>query len=172
MPFPLARGLVSVFPAAVEMGLLAMLHTREDFPLRSGAVLQLIGHDDPRDVSSAPEQLAEAPLRRLLVPPALRQDVEAIPLLGDGTPEVMAGTVHRQGRLVHVPLIAGPRPPMPGLSGIGLAELAAPLADGFRRDDTPPASSSSSTSRELRWCVDGWVDAAVFMAARYHDTAM
>jgi hypothetical protein len=51
------------------------------------------------------EQLAEERLRDLLVPLALHQDVEDIPLLIDSTPQVMALALERQKYLVKMPRI-------------------------------------------------------------------
>ena len=83
------------------------------------------------------QQLTEEFLRGRLAPPALHKNVEDIPVLVDSPPEVMAYTVHRQEHLVQMPLVARPGPPMPELIRRGLAELAAPLPDGFIGDDNP-----------------------------------
>jgi hypothetical protein len=69
-PFPLARGLVRVFRAVVEIAMLAMFHTRENLPLRSAVASEFIRDDHPRHVRQALKELAEELLRGPLVPPA------------------------------------------------------------------------------------------------------
>jgi hypothetical protein len=52
----------------------------------------------------------------------------------DGAPEILACPNDRQKDLIEMPFVAGSRPSASQLSGILLAELHAPLANGFIRD--------------------------------------
>lgn len=74
----------------------------------------------------------------LLIPPALYQDVEHIPLLIYGPPEVIAFPVDRQEHFIHMPRVTGLRPPTPERIRRGLAELAAPLPNRLIRHDDAP----------------------------------
>jgi hypothetical protein len=58
-----------------------------------------------------------------------------VALLIDRPPEIVVFAVDGEKDLIQVPRVAGPGPPTPELIGIRLAELLAPLADGFVRDD-------------------------------------
>jgi hypothetical protein len=127
--FSLARRLVGILSAVVQVAVLPMLHTGQDLAHGRPVASQLICDDHPWHVRQALEQLTEECLCGLLVPPALHQNVEDVPLLIDRTPEVMAFPVDRQEHFIQVPLVAELGPSMPELIGIPLAELAAPLPD-------------------------------------------
>jgi hypothetical protein len=121
-PLPLAGGLVRVLGTVVEVAMLPMFHPRKDLPLRGAIALQLIRDDHSRDILTAFEELAEELLGSLLIPPPLHQDVEHLAVL------------------IQVPFVAWSRPAPPQGIGIGLAKLAAPLADRFiRYEDTTDA---------------------------------
>jgi hypothetical protein len=66
-------------------------------------------------VRQALEQLPEESLRGFLVPAALHQDVEDIPLLVKSSPEVMVITIHREKHFIQMPLVAWLRAPVPQL---------------------------------------------------------
>ena len=83
------------------------------------------------------QQLAEKSLRGFLVPPALHQNIEDMSVLIHRPPEIMALALNGEKDLIQVPLVARPGTPAPELIGIWLPELAAPLPDGFIRDDHP-----------------------------------
>jgi hypothetical protein len=132
-PLPLAGGLMGVFGPVVEIAVLPMLDTGQEFPLRCAIAFELVGDDHPWYVGQALEQLAEEFLGGILVPPPLHQDIKDVPFLVHRPPEIVAFTTDREKDLVQVPLVAGLGPSMPELIGIGLAELAAPLPDGLSR---------------------------------------
>jgi hypothetical protein len=88
-PLALPRRLVGVFGAVVQIAVLPMLHAGQELPLCRPIAPQLIGDDHPRGVRQALQQLAEESLRRLLVSPALHKNVEDIPLLVHGSPEIV-----------------------------------------------------------------------------------
>ena len=52
-PLPLAGRLVRAFRAVVEVAVLAVLHTGEDFPLRRAVALELVRDEHPRHVGQA-----------------------------------------------------------------------------------------------------------------------
>src|SRR5262245_25027161 len=49
-PFPLARRLVGVLGAAVQVAVLAVLHPGQNLPLRGTVAREFIRDDDPRDI--------------------------------------------------------------------------------------------------------------------------
>jgi hypothetical protein len=71
---------------------LSVFYSGQDLALGSPVALQFIRDDDARNILTPFEELAEELLRRLLIPPPLHEDVEHIPVLIDGAPEVMALT--------------------------------------------------------------------------------
>jgi hypothetical protein len=65
----------------------------------------------------------------------LDQDIEDVPVLINGSPQIVILALDRQKHLIHVPLIAGPRTATTELISILLAELVAPFADGSIREN-------------------------------------
>ncbi|SRR6266511_3014257 len=113
VPLPLAGRLVRVFGAVIEIPMLAVLHTRENLPLRRAVAFQLVGDDHPGHVLAPFQQLAEERLRRFLVPPALDYEVEDIRVNLDlwyAEPPTKGG--HRHG---HITVRRSPDPPYGGL---------------------------------------------------------
>ena len=129
--------MVGVFHAVVQVAVLAVLDAGQELSYRRTIAFELIGHDHAWHIGQPHQELAEESLRGLLIPPALYQDVENIPLLIYGPPEVMAFPVDRQAHFIHMPRVTGLRPPMPERIRIGLAELAAPLPNRLIRQDAP-----------------------------------
>ena len=83
LPFSSSRLLMRHLGSVVEVSALAMLDTGQDLPLRRAVAAQLIGHDHPRHVPQAAQQLrknrlAAQALRRLC------QDVEHVAVLVHG----------------------------------------------------------------------------------------
>src|SRR5437868_13963978 len=72
---------------------------------------------------------------RLLVAPALDQDVEHDAGLVDGSPKPMLYPGNFEHDLVQMPFVANPRKAATDLVGKRLAKLARPLSDGFVADD-------------------------------------
>jgi len=62
---------------------------------------------------------------------ALDQDIQHIPVLIDGPPEVVPCAVDGEEDFIHMPLIARSRTPASQPIGIDLPKLPAPLAYGF-----------------------------------------
>src|SRR5215470_2679851 len=90
-----------VLTTVVEIAALAVFDPRQDLPLRCPVALQLIGDDDPWHVLEPLEQLAEKLLRRVLIAPALHQDIEHVIVLIDSAPQVMALPVDCQKYFVN-----------------------------------------------------------------------
>jgi hypothetical protein len=135
--FALTRRLMGIFGAIVEIAVLPMFHARQELSLGGSITLQLIRDDDPWSILASFEELAEEFLRSLLVPPALHQDIEDVPVLVDGTPEIVPCPIDGEEDFIQMPFVAGSGTPAPKLIGIGLPELQAPFADGLVGDDNP-----------------------------------
>ncbi len=82
---------------------------------------QLVSDDHPRHVLVLFEQLTKELLGCLLVAPALHQDVQHIPILINGTPQVLGLAIDLQKDLIQMPLVAGFGAPALQLIGILLA---------------------------------------------------
>jgi hypothetical protein len=134
-PLPLAGGLVGILRAVVEVAVLALFDAGQDFSLRGGVALELIGHDDPRDVLTPFQELAEELLRGRLVAAALHQDIQRMAVLIDRPPEIVALVMDGEKDLIEMPFVTGLRTPMAELIGILLAEFATPFPNRFVRDD-------------------------------------
>jgi hypothetical protein len=87
-----------------------MLHPRYQPATSNPIAGQLVGHQHPGHVLQAREQLAEEPGRGLGVPPGGDQDVQHVPVLVDGAPQVLPLTVDREEYLVKVPRVTGAGP--------------------------------------------------------------
>jgi len=88
-PLSLAGRLVRILGTVVEIPVLAVFHTGQDFAQRRPIAFQLIRDNHPRHVSQTLEQLAEKPLRRLLISPVLYEDIEDVAVLVDGAPQIL-----------------------------------------------------------------------------------
>src|ERR1700757_3660998 len=123
-----------ILTAVVQIATLAVCDPGQDLALRRAVALQLIRDDDPRYVLQALEQLAEKLLRRVLIAPALHQNVEHVIVLIHCTPQVMALPVNRQKDLVQVPLVPWLGASTLQLIRIVLSKFQTPLTDGFMGD--------------------------------------
>jgi hypothetical protein len=106
VPFPLVRRLVGVFTPIVQVAVLAVFHTRQDFPLLCIVALQFIRDAHPWDTPAAFEDLTEELFRCDLVAPALDQDTAHMAILIDGTPQVVALAIDGQKDLIEVLFMA------------------------------------------------------------------
>src|SRR5215470_6753568 len=98
----LPRRPVRVLAAIIEVAALPMFYSGQDLALRRAVALELLGGDPPWHVLQALEQLAEKLLRRVLMAPALHQNVEDVIVLVHRTPEIMTLPIDRQKDLVDV----------------------------------------------------------------------
>src|SRR5215510_1492948 len=94
--FSLACGTMRVLTAVVEIAALAVFDPGQDLALRRPVALELIGDNHLWHVLQPLEQLAKELFGRLLITPALDQDVEDVVVLIDSAPEVMAFTIDGQ----------------------------------------------------------------------------
>ena len=136
-PLALAGRLMGVLRTVVEVAVLAMLHPREDFPLRCPVAFELVGDDHTGHVGEPLEEFPEELLGGLLVAPPLHEDIEDMAVLIHGSPEVMTFAINGQKHLIQVPFVTRPRAPVTELIGVLLAKLAAPLPDRFIGHEDP-----------------------------------
>src|SRR5262245_23561726 len=120
-----------ILTAVVEIATLPVFHAGQDLALRGAVALELVRNDYTRHVLQALEQLAKKLLRRLLIPPALHEDVKHVIVLVDSAPEVMALPVDGQEHLVQVPLVTWLGASALQLIRVRLPKLQTPLADGL-----------------------------------------
>jgi hypothetical protein len=99
-PLPLAGRLVRILRTVVQIPVLTMFHTRHHLLLGRAIAAELISDDDSRDIRQPFQQLAEEFLRGCLVPARLDQNIEDIPFLIHGSPEIVALPVDRQKDLI------------------------------------------------------------------------
>jgi hypothetical protein len=128
---------VRIFRLILEVAVLPMFDMGEALALGRLVAPQLIGHDDPRDVRKALQQLAEGLPDSRLVTPALDKNVEDISHLVHRAPEITLFATDGQTHLIQMPLVAWSGAPVPSLVGVGLPELPAPLAHGFIGEADP-----------------------------------
>jgi hypothetical protein len=125
---PLSCGPVRVLGAVVEIPALAMLDPGQDLLLGGAVTLELIGHDDARDIPQALQQFPEEAL--LGIPAALDQNIQDVAVLVDGAPEIVLPALDPDE--IHVPLVARTPPAQPVREV--LPEAIAPLPDRLVRD--------------------------------------
>ena len=133
----LPRGTMCIRTAVVPRAPLPGLPPGQERALGRAVALELIGHEPLGTVWQPCESRADKLQRRVLVAAALHQDVEAVVVLVDRAPHVMALAMDGQKDLVEVP-----RGPWLGtatlpLLGIVLPKLQTPWADGVMRDVDP-----------------------------------
>ncbi len=81
-----------------------MLNAGQDLALRRAVAPQLVRHDHPGHVLQTAQELAEEPLGRPGIAPALHENVEHMAVLIHGAPEVMQLAPNSDEHLVQVPL--------------------------------------------------------------------
>jgi hypothetical protein len=104
-----------------------MFNTGQDLAQGRTIALELIRDDHPRHIRQAFEQLAEKPLRRLLIPSALFEDSEDVAVPVDGAPQRVRFAVHGKNDFIQVPLVTRSGAAPAELMGIDLPELPAPI---------------------------------------------
>jgi hypothetical protein len=101
-----------VLGAVVQIPVLAVLHPWEKLPLGRAVALELIRDDHAGDILTPFEQLTEERLRRRLVAVALDQDIQYVPVLINGSPEVVPFAINGEEDFIQMPLITRARPPV------------------------------------------------------------
>src|SRR5262245_59533372 len=130
----LTRRPMRVFTPVIEITTLTVFHPGQYLTLGRAIALQFVRNDDARNVCEALEQLAKKLLRRVLIAPALDQDIEDVVVLIDGAPQVMAFTINRQKHFVQVPFVAWLGASTLQPIRVVLPKFQTPLADGFMGD--------------------------------------
>src|SRR5215471_6817543 len=133
----LTRGTMGMLTPVVQIATLAVFDPGQDLSFGRAVALQLLRDDDPRDISQALEQLAKELLRRVLIAPALDQNVEDVVVLVDSAPQVMTFAMNRQKHLVQVPLVTWLGASMLQPVRVVLPKFQTPLANGFMGDVDP-----------------------------------
>jgi hypothetical protein len=98
--------LVRVLRSVVQILRAAVLHTGHQPAVRRPVAAQLVGDQHSGHILQALQKLAKEPGRGLGVSPGGDQNVQHIPVLVDGTPEVVGLASDRDEHLVQVPLVA------------------------------------------------------------------
>jgi hypothetical protein len=135
LSFPLARGLVRVFRAVVEIAVLTMFYTRQKLTHRRLIAPQLVSHQHQRDAGQAPEEPPEELPCRSLVAPRLDQNFEGVTILIHCPPQVLTAPLDGQKHFVQVPLVPRPGRPATQCIGVRLPKLATPIAHRFICED-------------------------------------
>jgi hypothetical protein len=104
--FPLARRLVRVLGAIIEVSVPAMFHAGQYLPLGGAVALQLVGDMHPWDVLASFEQHAEELLGYLLAAPTLHENIKDVAVLIYRTPEIVTCAVAREKHLLTMPRIS------------------------------------------------------------------
>jgi hypothetical protein len=89
----------------VEAFVLAMLDTGQQLLFRCARAPQLIRNQHPRHLLTALEQLAEELLGGLLVPPTLHQNIQHVPVLINGAPQLVLFPIDGEEDLSEMPLV-------------------------------------------------------------------
>ena len=99
-PLPLAGRLMGVLRSVIEISMLPVFDTGQALPLRRPIAFEFIGDEHPWDVLASFEELAEELLRRLLMAPTLREDIEDSAVLVHGPPQIGTFLVDRDKHLI------------------------------------------------------------------------
>lgn len=95
---------MGVLGSVVQALVLAVFDTRHDFLFGSAIALQLVGNQHPRRAALFLQELFHQPLGRLLVAPALDENVEHHAMLINGAPKPVFPPLDPDHHLVEVPL--------------------------------------------------------------------
>ncbi len=126
-----------IFGTIIQPPVLTVLHARQHLAFSCSITGELVGHDHAWDGGAAFEQFPEKLLGCGLVPPALDEYIENVPVLVNRRPEIGCLAVDLQKYFIKVPCVSSLRASSTELSGILLAEFLAPLSDSLvRHDDT------------------------------------
>jgi hypothetical protein len=79
-----------------------------DLPMCDSVATELVGHEPRRFLALTLQEFPKESPRRTRVPTGLDEDVDQVPVLVHGAPEVLAVTVDRDEDFVQKPRIAEP----------------------------------------------------------------
>src|SRR3954465_9843375 len=128
-PLSSSRRLMGILRPVVEAFVLAVLDTRHDLTLGGTVAAQLVGDQHTRRSSLLLQQFAQQALGRLLVAPALDQDIENEALLVNRTPEPVLLAGDSEDDLIQMPFVAAAGGTPADAVGELPAEFQAPLPD-------------------------------------------
>ena len=106
-----------------------------DVPMGDAVAAQLVGHETRRFLALPLQESPKESSRRTCVPAGLNEEVDQVPVLVHGAPEILALTVNRDEDFVQKPRIAESALSALQPPGVIGAELPAPLPNGFVRHD-------------------------------------
>ena len=109
-----------------------------DVPMGDSIATQLVRHETRRFLALPLQELPKESPRRTRVPAGLDEEVDQVPVLVHGAPEILAVTVDRDEDFVQKPRIAESALAALQPPGVLGAELHAPLPNGFIRHDDAP----------------------------------
>ena len=109
-----------------------------DVPMCDLVAAQLVSHETRRFLALTLQESSKESPRRTPVPTGLDEEVDQVPVLVHGAPEILALTVDRDEDFVQKPPIAESTLSALQPPGVVGAELRAPLPNGFIRHDNAP----------------------------------
>ena len=158
--------------------MLPMRDTAQALACGGTVASQLIGDDDSWNVREIFELLAQELFPSRFIPAAPYEDIKDVPVLIDGTPEIVACAVDPHKHLVQVPCVPRSRTSASQLIGVLLPELQTPLTDRFIYHNDPTGEPElfdimlaearteiqpDTMTVDLRW------EAVVFIAVGWND---
>ena len=129
---------------------MSVLNMGQDILLGGGVAPELVGHDHPRHILQATQQLAKEPPGGVGVAPALHQDLQHVPVLVDGAPQTVLIAAHADEHLVQMPLVARPGPAPLSVLANCRPKRKSHVRMVSQLTMTPHAARIVSTSRRLR----------------------
>jgi hypothetical protein len=130
------------------------LHTvnlvAEDGSYGSGVASQFVGNDPHWFGTLATQEFSKEPFCGALITIRLDQNVDHVPVLIDGTPQILLQPVDSNKDLIQVPVVAEPALSSLQFPSIVRTEFLTPLPDRPYDTMIPRSARRSSTSRKLR----------------------
>jgi hypothetical protein len=105
-PFSLARRFVRDFGSIVRIDVVAVRHRGHDRTMSGIIASGFVGHQPPGFPPLAFEKTAEKAFSRMLIATALHENINAITILIDGTPQILALPLNGDKDFVDMPRIA------------------------------------------------------------------
>ena len=110
-------------------------HGRHDTPVRCRVAPQLVRHQLPRFASLPLEELAKEPFGRVGISMFLNEDVDHIPILVHGPPEIVPLALDVHEDFIQVPHVSQTTLATSKHPRVLRSELPTPLPDGLVGDD-------------------------------------
>jgi len=162
VPLPPPRRLVRILGMVVPIPSGFVSRSNAQAPVRRAMAPQLVRHHDARRYTGALQELAEETLRGLSSAVCLDQNIQNLPVLIHGTPQIALLALDASEHLVSVPGAPGLSVPGPDSLRVLLADSLAALADRFKGHVHAPTEEDllnvSETGRESLVQPDGVAD--------------